>query len=199
MDEYQLSEGLGEFRKRIDGFSVGYHVVAVAGGSASGKGYILDHFLTLPGIARVAIDNYYLSGSGGSGVCTNHDEPRALDLKLLMEHLLALKDGKGVDVPIYNFINGMREGSYRQEPCRIIILDGLFAFYDQGFQDVADLKVYVEASDEVRLSRRLKRDVEERGRTEEGVLIKWERTVLPMHNLYVSPQKELADLVIVNN
>ena len=199
--ELKLKQGLAFIKKWIkeqDDSEV--HVMAIAGGSASGKGYIVKELLKLDNVQTLEFDRYYYSlKPGQEQENINHDEPAALEISLLVKHLKELKKRNIVEAPVYSFEHAKRIGSDPIKPAKIILLDGLFSFYNQALQNVAELKVYVHADDEVRKERRVKRDVEVRKIPLDVVLEKWDFTVQPMHKKWVHPQKKVADLVIVNN
>lgn len=177
-------------------------LIGVAGGSGSGKTTFasqLCEFLELENAAILLQDSYYKDHSKvfkGDG-SVNFDHPEALDWDLLFQHLKALKSGQAIEVPIYNFTTHSREDrTRRQEPKKHIIVDGILILAVPKLADLFDVKVFVETAEPLRFERRLERDVKERGRTKEGVLAQYQKTVLPMHDEFVEPSKENADLVM---
>lgn len=177
-------------------------LIGVAGGSGSGKTTYaaqLCEFLELENSAILLQDSYYKDHSKvfkGDG-SVNFDHPDALDWDLMVDHLLALKSGKAIEVPIYNFTTHSREDrTRRQEPRKYIIVDGILIFAVPKVASLFDVKVFVDTAEPLRFERRLDRDVKERGRTKEGVLAQYQKTVLPMHDEFVEPSKDNADLVL---
>lgn len=172
-------------------------VVAVAGGTASGKSYVVKQVSDrVPDSKVFSIDHYYLGRSRMQG--DNFDEPSALDLGLFYEHLGMLRNGQRIRKPVYDFSVSERVGVEDYKPGRVVLVDGLFALH-KNILPLVDLKVFVYAPEEVRFTRRLDRDIRERGRDIEEVSKRWSNTVKPMHDLHVEPQREIADLVINND
>lgn len=127
----------------------------------------------------------------------NFDEPGAFDYNLLVQHLERLRGGEPVEKPRYSFTARTRTGEFdRVEPAPLIVLEGLLALWDSRIRKLAGLKIYVDADADVRMTRRLRRDVGERGRTVESVVTQYLETVRPMHRLHVEPTKAYADLVL---
>ncbi len=170
-------------------------LIGIAGGSGSGKGYVAKILSRKLKAEILSLDDYYLGIDKVKD--GNFDSPKALDLETLREHLSRLKRGKAVKRPIYDFRIHKRIGFARFEPSKVMILEGLFALHDL-LKDELDLKVWVEASEETRLKRRIERDVKERGRTEESVVAQWKTWVQPMFKKFVEPQRKRADIVIIN-
>lgn len=177
-------------------------IVGVAGGSGSGKTFFAEALAKKLGPAvacTIYQDNYYIDQSmnfdhdGGS---VNFDHPNSLDFDLMAAHLEDLKNGFGIEVPIYEFATHRRlpQTTY-QEVKKVIIVDGILILTQPKLRKLFDISVFVETPEEIRFSRRLKRDVLERGRTEEGVKAQFERQVKPMHDLFVEPSKLYADIV----
>jgi len=192
-----LNEGVLYILNWINKFS-GPLVVAVAGGTASGKSYVTRAVTSIVPDSNVfSMDHYYLGRSKRNG--DNFDEPSALDLPLFYDHLGMLKRGQGIRKPIYDFVIservGVEEGFL---PKRVIFVDGLFAL-SELLLPLIDLKVFVYALEPVRFIRRMDRDIRERGRTVEEVTARWSNTIKPMYDLHIEFQMDLADLVIDNN
>ncbi len=178
-------------------------VVGIAGGTGAGK-TTLAHLLAeaLGHVIVLDLDSYYLDRSGLSRESRdrlNFDEPGAFDVSLLMEHLRQLRDGRPVQKPRYSFEHHTRCGAETVRPAPIVLVEGLFALWWEELRTLLNLKVYLDAPQELRVMRRVKRDVEFRGRSAESVLQQFEATVRPMHDLYVAPTRAHADLVLVND
>ena len=177
--------------------------VGIAGGTGAGKTTLarllaeaLDHVVVLD------LDSYYLDRSGLSRESRdrlNFDEPGAFDLSLLLQHVRQLRDGRPIEKPRYSFEHHTRSGIDTLCPAPIILVEGLFALWWEELRTLLNLKVYVEAPPELRVMRRLKRDVEVRGRSLESVRGQYDATVRPMHELYVAPTRAYADLVLLND
>jgi uridine kinase len=127
----------------------------------------------------------------------NYDEPAALETELMAVHLDELRNGRAIDCPIYDFSQHNRSGeTVRIVPKPVIIVEGILIFENEPLRDLMDIKIFVDTDADVRLCRRIKRDVEERGRTLESVLTQYQTTVKPMHEKYVEPSKRFADIVV---
>lgn len=127
----------------------------------------------------------------------NYDHPDAMETSLLVEHLKALKDGKAIECPTYDYTQYTRaEETVRVEPKKVILLEGILVLADAQLRELMDIKIYVEADADERILRRIIRDVKERGRDIEGVVEQYLTTVKPMHYLYVDPTRSMADIVI---
>lgn len=176
-------------------------IIGVCGGSCSGKTSssrkIMENFESLgKKIALITQDSYYFSGNKD----TNFDIPESIDFALLIFHLNELINGRSVEVPNYNFKTHSREiETTRVDPCNIIIVEGILIFAIDKLYKMFDLKVYVDAYPEIMIFRRLKRDVDERGRTIDEVREQYLKTVLPAYHLFVVPCIGRADIVLVNN
>jgi len=179
-------------------------IIAVAGGTASGKTTLAHELHRVAGAERVQVlplDSYYHDQAHLSleqRALTNYDHPDAFETKLLRHHLDALRNGHGIDVPVYNFALHCRERNQvlRVEPVDVIIVEGILALHYPELREVYSYSVFVDTADEPRLKRRLKRDVCERGRTEESVHEQWRSTVHPMHVRYCAPTRSLATEVM---
>jgi uridine kinase len=178
-------------------------VIGIAGGSGSGKTTVLRKIVEAFGPAYIAVlehDAYYRDLSHlpfEERVQVNFDHPDALETELLRAHLDALLAGKPIEKPVYNFTTHTRAPyTIRVEPRPVIILEGILVLAEPLLRERMDIKLYVDAPDDVRLIRRIRRDMEERGRTIESILAQYERTVRPMHLEFVEPSKRLADVII---
>jgi uridine kinase len=178
-------------------------VVGVAGGTASGKTTVSEAILERVGrehIAYIQHDSYYRDLSHlplEERARLNFDHPDALENELLVSHLEQLLAGQGVDVPVYDFTTYIRTGETRRvEPKRIILVEGILIFVDKVLRELMDVKIYVDTDADLRLIRRLQRDIAERGRSVESVIRQYMDTVRPMHLEFVEPSKRYADVII---
>jgi len=179
----------------------GVRIVGVAGGSGSGKTTIVSRMTEIAReYALVAQDNYYKSAEYVTNLTItgfNFDHPDAFDSDLLCEHLAALKAGRSIRMPQYDFVHHRRrDETVAVEPRRLVILEGIMIFVDRRVRDLIDLKLYVDTPDDVRFIRRLRRDISERGRTVDSVITQWTEKVRPGHYEFVEPTKAYADLII---
>ena len=151
-------------------------------------------------VTRIPLDNYYEDLSHldvEERAEVNYDHPSAFEWDLLREHLNALLSGRGVEMPQYDFsIHNRMDETVSVEPTDVIVLEGILALYDEEVNDMLDLRVYVETDADVRILRRIRRDVIERGRDLEGVIDQYLSTVKPMHEQFIEPTKKHAHLVI---
>jgi uridine kinase len=178
-------------------------IVGIAGGTGSGKSTLaaaLAEQLAFGPGAAMTQDNYY-RGQAHLDVKqraeVNFDHPDAIDFELLAEHLACLRDGRAIETPTYDFTTHLRTDQSRTvHPAPVLIVEGILLFHGLQVRDLLDLRVFVEATDPVRLERRIARDVRERGRTEEDVRTQYEDSVRPMHNQFVEPQKTHAHLIV---
>jgi uridine kinase len=176
--------------------------IGLAGGSGSGKTTIAESVLErLDGqVALVQHDAYYrhmpeLSYEERTKV--NYDHPASLETELLVEHLLALRLGEAIERPVYDFAVHLRsDESVRVEPAPVVVVEGILVLAEPELRSELDLKIFVDTDSDVRLARRLQRDIEERGRTVDSVVSQYFETVRPMHVQYVETSKRYADLII---
>ncbi|MGH7368439.1 MAG: uridine kinase [Candidatus Rokuibacteriota bacterium] len=177
--------------------------IGIAGGTGAGKTTLARRLAEALGhVSLLDLDSYYLDRSGLSRerrARLNFDEPQAFDVSLLLQHLRHLRDGRPVEKPRYSFEHHTRAGFDILHPAPIVVVEGLFALWWEELRSLVDLKVYLDAPPGLRVMRRLRRDVEVRGRSSESVLQQYEATVSPMHDLYVAPTRDHADLVLVND
>lgn len=178
-------------------------VVGIAGGTGSGKTTVAKTIAaSLPAgrVAMIEFDAYYRDlpdMTPEDRAHINFDHPDALEIELLVEHLAALKNGRGVDVPIYDFkIHRRRSESRRVEPARVVLVEGILVFVDPRVREQLDMKIFVDTDADIRVFRRIRRDMEHRGRTFESVRDQYYKTVRPMHLQFVEPSKRWADLII---
>lgn len=181
-------------------------IIAVAGGSASGKTTVVDKIVESFDNGDVTVikhDDYYKDQTElpmEERIKMNYDHPFSLDNDLMFKHVLRLLKGEDVEKPTYDFENHNR--STKTEiitPTQIIILEGILIMEDERIRDLCDIKLFVEADDDLRFIRRLTRDMAERGRTMESVVKQYLSTVKPMHFAFVKPSKRYADVIIPND
>ena len=178
-------------------------VIGVTGGSGSGKTSvsrkILENFPELT-IVKIDQDYYYKDQSHmtmDERVKTNYDHPNAFDNELLYNHLLELIAGKAVELPVYDYVNHTRSDEKKhQEPRDVIIIEGMFGLYSEKLRELMDIKIFVDTPSDLRILRRLLRDINERGRTVESVINQYLISVRPMHEKYIKPTKQYADIII---
>lgn len=179
-------------------------LVGVAGGSGAGKTTVVREVVRALGSEAVSVihhDAYYRDLSGLSfddRIRTNFDHPDSLETELLTRHMRELLAGRVVEVPTYDFATHTRRVERRRvSPTPIVLLDGILVLADAHLRALMDLAVFVHADAEARLARRVRRDTEARGRSRESVVEQFHRTVRPMHDRYVEPSREHADLTIL--
>lgn len=181
-------------------------IIGIAGGTGSGKTTVVQQIMDqLPDcdVAVISQDSYYKDTSHltmEERVAINFDHPNSIDFPLLEKHLMALKEGKSIEQPVYSFVEHNRTGeSLKTEPKRVIIVEGILILTHKEVRDLFDIKIYVHADSDERLIRRLKRDIAERGRDLEEVLTRYQTTLKPMHQEFIEPTKEFADIIIPTN
>lgn len=183
----------------------GFHscLLGVAGGTGSGKTTVARSILESVGQDRISLiqqDSYYKDVNWRSEselLHHNFDHPSAIDNDLMVSHLAALKAGHPVEVPIYDFVRHRRTARTRRvEPQPVILIEGILIFVEPVLRDLLDFKIYVDTDADIRLIRRLGRDMSERGRTVQDVLRQYLETVRPMHLEFVEPSKRWADIII---
>ncbi len=177
--------------------------LGVAGGSGSGKTTVAQGLLELVGPERIAFlvqDSYYRDiewESSAQIAAHNFDHPDALDTELLVAHLEELRAGRGVDVPVYDFVTHRRSADVRRvDPRPVVLLEGILLLAEPAVRELLDFKVFVDTDADVRVLRRLERDIEERGRTVEDVVEQYLTTVRPMHLEFIEPSKRYADIIV---
>lgn len=178
-------------------------ILGVAGGTGSGKTTVVRSILEAAGEDRIALieqDSYYRDidwRSEADLLQHNFDHPAAIDNDLLVAHLAALKAGHPVEVPIYDFVRHRRTTRTRRVlPLPVILLEGILIFVEPVLRQLLDFKIYVDTDADLRLIRRLGRDIAERGRSVKDVLRQYLETVRPMHLEFVEPSKRWADVII---
>lgn len=178
-------------------------VIGVAGGTGSGKSTLvkrLQEAFAGDQVATLCHDYYYKAYPNMTyeeRAKLNYDHPQAFDTQMLVEHIEALKDGVPVEHPVYSFVehNRMAE-TVEVKPSQVIIVDGILIFENKELRDLMDIKVFVDTDADIRLARRILRDVSERGRSMESVIAQYTSTVKPMHEEFVEPSKKYADVII---
>lgn len=180
--------------------------IGIAGGTGCGKTTVVDQITSQLPEQEVGIlsqDSYYkdLSHLSFEERCkVNFDHPSAIDFDLLITHLMALKAGEAVHQPVYSFKNHNRTSeTVLTQPRKVMIVEGILIMSHPGIRDLFDIKIYVHADSDERLIRRLKRDISERGRDLNEVLERYQTTLKPMHDEFIEPTKEFADIIIPNN
>ena len=177
-------------------------VIGIAGGSGSGKTTLMKNLVQKFGdaVTVVSHDNYYKRHDEltyEQRCLINYDEPAAFETDLMALHLDALRRGEAIDCPVYDYtVHNRSDEVVRILPKPVIIVEGILIFADEALRELMDIRIFVDTDADVRLCRRIKRDVNKRGRTLESVLIQYQQTVKPMHERYVEPSKKFANLVV---
>ncbi len=177
-------------------------VIGIAGGSGSGKTTLMNKLIEKFGkvITVLSHDNYYKRHdelSYEERCCLNYDEPAAFDTDLMVQQLSALREGQAINCPVYDFtVHNRSEEILHVEPRQVIIVEGILIFADKNLRDLMDIRIFVDADADIRICRRIKRDVNKRGRSLESVIAQYQQTVKPMHEKYVEPSKRYADIVV---
>ncbi len=178
-------------------------IIGICGGTGSGKTTIAREIVKTVGAHNVVLieqDSYYRNLSDmplDERHQANFDHPDSIDSDMLVNHLLRLKQGLNVEMPLYDFKSHTRSNRIETiEPKPVVIVEGILIFAETRVLDLLDVRVFVDTPDDVRFIRRLKRDISERGRTVESVIGQYYRTVRPMHHEFVEPSKRNADIII---
>lgn len=176
-------------------------IIGITGGSGSGKSTIVRKISEVcPDFVFIPQDSYYRSASyfnNDNITAFNFDHPDAFDTELLHRHLSALKDFKSIEMPQYDFVHSVRlPETVHVEPKKLVIIEGLMVLHDKKIRDLLDLKLYVDTPSDIRFIRRLKRDINERGRTVDSVITQYLEVVRPGHFNFIEPTKQYADLII---
>lgn len=181
-------------------------IIGIAGGTGCGKTTVVDTILKeLPEgvVGVISQDSYYKDTSHLSyedRVKINFDHPRSIDFDLLAEHLSQLKAFQPIDQPVYSFVKHNRTGdTIKTHPRKVMIVEGILILTNPKIRELFDIKIFVHADSDERLIRRLKRDITERGRDIDEVLSRYQSTLKPMHEQFIEPMKEYADIIIPNN
>ena len=180
----------------------GILVIGIAGGTGSGKTTLMKNIIEqFEGMVTVlSHDNYYKRHDDltyEQRCKLNYDEPAALETDLMARHLDRLRHGEAIDCPVYDFtVHNRSDETVHIVPQRVIIVEGILIFENEELRDLMDIRIFVDTDADVRLCRRIKRDVNKRGRTLESVLSQYQDTVKPMHEKYVEPSKKFAHIVV---
>ena len=179
-----------------------YLVIGIAGGTGSGKTTLMKNLIERFGdvVTVLSHDNYYRRHDDltyEERCRINYDEPAALETDLMSRHLDLLRQGQSIKCPVYDFAQHNRsDDTITIVPKSVIIVEGILIFENEALRELMDIRIFVDTDADVRLCRRIKRDVNKRGRTLESVLTQYQTTVKPMHEKYVEPSKRFADLVV---
>ena len=178
-------------------------VIGVAGGTGSGKSTLvkrLQEAFKNDDVATLCHDYYYKAHpelSYEERTKLNYDHPQAFDTDMMVEHIRALKNNVPIERPVYSFVEHNRTSeTVSVKPSKVIIIDGILIFENKELRDLMDIKVYVDTDADIRLARRILRDVRDRGRSMESVITQYTTTVKPMHEEFVEPSKRYADVII---
>jgi len=181
-------------------------IIGIAGGTGSGKTTVVNqiiHELPTDEVCVISQDSYYkvttdLSYEERTKI--NFDHPKAIDFDLLVNQLKQLKNGEIIEQPVYSFVTHNRTAdTLITHPRKVIIVEGILIFNSQELRDLFDIKIFVHADTDERLIRRVKRDIEERGRNITEVLDRYQNTLKPMHQQFIEPTKNFADIIIPND
>ena len=177
-------------------------VIGIAGGTGSGKTTLMNNLIKAfqEDVTILSHDNYYKRHDDltyEERCQLNYDEPAALETDLMAAHLDQLRHGQAIDCPVYDFTQHNRSNeTIRIEPRKVIIVEGILIFENQPLRELMDIRIFVDTDSDVRLCRRIKRDVNKRGRSLESVLQQYQETVKPMHEMYVEPSKKYANIIV---
>ena len=177
-------------------------VIGIAGGTGSGKTTLMSNLIKAfsEDVTILSHDNYYKRHDElayEQRCLLNYDEPAALETDLMAEHLQQLRQGSAIDCPVYDFTQHNRSNdTIHLVPKKVIIVEGILIFENKELRDLMDIRIFVDTDSDVRLCRRILRDVRERGRTLESVVTQYLDTVKPMHEMYVEPSKKYANIIV---
>lgn len=180
------------------------YIVGIAGGSGSGKTTFSKKViknLNEESAVILHMDSYYLHNPPEhiftSKGTPNFDHPHSFDWELLQQHLMELKNGRTIQAPIYDFkTNSRTKETVEVGPCKLILFEGIFSLFDKGIREMLDIKCFLHVDSDIRFTRRLHRDVNDRGRSLESVISQYYDTVRPMYQKYLEPQKQFADFTV---
>ena len=178
-------------------------IIGIAGGTGSGKTTITNRLKERFGddVTVVYHDNYYKRNDNlpyEERCKLNYDHPDAFDTDLMIQHLQTLKAGNAIDCPVYDFtVHNRSDRTIHIEPTKVIIVEGILVFQNEALRKMMDIKLFVDTDADVRILRRILRDVQERGRSLESVVNQYLTTVKPMHEKFIEPSKRCADLIIL--
>ena len=177
-------------------------VIGIAGGTGSGKTTLMKNIVSRfeGDVTVLSHDNYYKRHDEltyEERTQLNYDEPDALETDLMATHLEALRRGESIQCPVYDFsAHNRSDETIPVHPRKVIIVEGILIFESEALRNLMDIRIFVDTDADVRLCRRIRRDVKKRGRSLESVLDQYQQTVKPMHEKYVEPSKKFADLVV---
>ena len=177
-------------------------VIGIAGGTGSGKTTLMKNLIAefADNVTVLSHDNYYKRHDEltyEERCQLNYDEPAALETDLMAYHLDLLRQGQAIDCPVYDFtVHNRSDETVRIVPKNVIIVEGILIFENEALRDLMDIRIFVDTDADVRLCRRIKRDVNKRSRSLESVLTQYQQTVKPMHERYVEPSKKFAHMVV---
>ena len=177
-------------------------VIGIAGGTGSGKTTLMKNLIAefADHVTVLSHDNYYKRHDEltyEERCQLNYDEPAALETDLMAYHLDLLRRGQAIDCPVYDFtVHNRSDETVRIVPRNVIIVEGILIFENEPLRELMDIRIFVDTDADVRLCRRIKRDVNKRGRSLESVLLQYQQTVKPMHEKYVEPSKKFAHMVV---
>jgi uridine kinase len=181
-------------------------IIGIAGGTGSGKTTVVNKILKeLPTdeVCVISQDSYYNATDNLSyeeRTKINFDHPRAIDFDLIIQHLRELKAGKTIEQPVYSFVTHNRtKDTVKTHPRKVVIVEGILIFNNEELRDLFDIKIFVHADTDERLIRRVRRDINERGRDVNEVLSRYQDTLKPMHQQFIEPTKNYADIIIPND
>ncbi len=179
-----------------------YLIIGIAGGSGSGKTTLTNQIASqfIEQVTIIKHDNYYKAHDEMTyeeRCCLNYDHPNAFDTDLMIEHLKELKNGNKVECPVYDFtVHNRSKDTLTITPNKVIIVEGILIFENKELCDLMDVRIYVDTDADVRIIRRIKRDVIERARSLESVMNQYLDTVKPMHEQFVEPSKKNANIIV---
>lgn len=180
-------------------------IIGIAGGTGSGKTTVVKRITDALASGEVVVmsqDSYYRDNSGiplEERKKLNFDHPDSIEFDLLVQHIEELKKGNAIEQPTYSYLTCTRQKeTVHLEPRNVVIVEGILALQNQKLRKMMDIKIFVEADDDDRLSRVIRRDIVERGRSAIDVLDRWEKTLKPMHKLFIEPSRRHADIVVLN-
>lgn len=175
-------------------------LIGIAGGSGSGKTTFAKKVMKAVSNSHSSLlhmDSYYLPTVPKINGKENFDHPDAFDWPLLRHHLSELKKGIAIKCPVYDFATSTRTEEFEEVgPCKVVLFEGIFSLYDQEIRNMLDIKCFLHVDSDIRFTRRLHRDVKERGRSLESVISQYYDTVRPMYQKYLDPQKQFADFTV---